>query len=72
MVTLSVNRNSFNRNSFISSFPVSMPSISFSCLIVLAETFTVIEIGGMRIDSLFLFLMLGENIQCFNMKYDAS
>lgn len=56
-----------NRDKFISSFLICMPLISFSCLIALARTCSLKL--NLRVLSA-SFLILGEIIQCFAIKYD--
>lgn len=55
--------SSENTGSFISFFPISMPFISFSCLIVWSRTSSTMLIWVMRVDNLALFMVLGESIQ---------
>ena len=57
---------STNSNSFAGFFPIFMPCISFSCLIVLARTSTI---KVTRVSILVLFLILKES---FELKYYIS
>ena len=61
-----------NRNNVIPSFSILMPFISSSCLIVLAGTNSTVSKRSGRSRFLDLFLILGEIIQSFTIRYHAS
>ena len=63
---------SMSRNSFTFSFSVQMPFISFSCLIALVRTSTTVFNRYDEENIPVLFLILGESIHSFTVKYDVS
>lgn len=62
---------SVNRDNFTSSFPICMYFISYSCIIVLAGTFSAMQSKNGGDGILVLFLILEENLQSFTAEYEV-
>lgn len=64
--------SSENEDSFISSFPICMLFVSFSCLIVPSKTNTVLNKNGKKGLPCLVPSFKRENIQFFLIKYDVT
>ena len=63
---------SVDRENFTSSFPIWIPFISFSCLIVLARTPGTMLNTVVKVDTLAFFLILEGSFESFTTEYEVS
>ena len=64
--------SSAHRRNFTYSFPIWMPVISFSCVVSFLEPPLQCRVKVSRIDIQVFFLICGESIHSFTIKYDIS